>query len=111
MEFTTEGGCEFVVLLEYEWFMFTGLMGYWAICGGAFDGTAGESFNFLAAADELEFAGFESRSGVIGDDISRFRVPPLNIAFTSSHACATSSGGVPLNLKCRRHELKLAASG
>lgn len=48
---------------------------------------------------------------VIGDDISRFLVPPLNIAFTSSQACATSSGGVPLNLKCRRQELKFAASG
>lgn len=43
--------------------------------------------------------------------IRRFLVPPLNMAFTSSHACTTSMGGSPSNRMCRRHELKLAASG
>lgn len=40
-----------------------------------------------------------------------FLVPPLNIALTSSQAWVISSGGPPLNFMCRRHELKLAASG
>lgn len=40
-----------------------------------------------------------------------FLVPPLNMAFTSSQAWTTSSGGVPLSFICRRQELKLAASG
>lgn len=40
-----------------------------------------------------------------------FLVPPLNIAFTSSQAWTTSSGGVPLNFICLLQELKLAASG
>lgn len=66
-------------------------------------------------------------TGMVGDDLgclagpgdslafgllnNLFLVPPLNIAFTSSQACTTSSGGLPDNFICLRHELKLAASG
>lgn len=40
------------------------------------------------------------------------RVPPLNIALTSSQAWLSSSvADLSLSLRCRRHELKLAASG
>lgn len=48
------------------------------------------------------------------DDVSeatRFLVPPLNIALTSSHAYTMSCGGPPKSFMCRRQELKLAASG
>lgn len=55
---------------------------------------------FVADADDDE-----------DDDIKRFRVPPLNMALTSSQACVISSGGPPLSFIWRRHELKFAASG
>ncbi len=45
------------------------------------------------------------------EDIILLRVPPLNIALTSSHACETSSDGSPLRRMWRRQLLKLAASG
>lgn len=105
IEFTLGGvvGCVLALLDdEYEWL--TGRTGYCVTCGAELTGT---SFGFFDADSE----GFEDAILVMGADMSRLRVPPLNIALTSSQACATSSGGVPLSRKCRRHELKLAASG
>ena len=65
-------------------------------------------------------AGYPSGGGAGGGDsapsgllldIILLRVPPLNMALTSSQLCTTSSGGSPSSRMWRRHELKLAASG
>lgn len=45
------------------------------------------------------------------DELVLLRQPPLNMALTSSQAKTISSGGDPVRWMCRRHELKLAASG
>lgn len=62
----------------------------------------GDDLGCLAELGESPDAGLLSK---------RFLVPPLNIALTSSQAWTTSSGGFPDSFMCRRHELKLAASG
>lgn len=56
-----------------------GLIECCEICVG-FDELVGTSLGFLAAAELDEFV---SRDEEMGDDISRFLVPPLNIALTS----------------------------
>ena len=55
----------------------------------------------------------EDDSLIEGDDdeLVLLRQPPLNMALTSSQAKTISSGGEPVRWMCRRHELKLAASG
>lgn len=77
-------------------------------CAGV--GTKVEICAAVVGEDLGCFAGFDdSRELVLPN--SRFLVPPLNIALTSSQACTISSGGVPDNFMCRRQELKFAASG
>lgn len=93
--------------------------------GGTLAGTGGGCTKAAAAAaTTCELGGGGGVASILGclegvaapedadaDASRRLRVPPLNMALTSSHAWTTSSGGAPLRRRWRRHELKLAASG
>lgn len=81
-------------------------------CGSGRGGGSGIGFGAADDSDVKDAAAGELGEKAVEGPASRLRLPPLNMALTSSQACNTrSSFSSCISSRWRRHELKLAASG